>query len=333
MKDFEVYVFPHRLFLFVKEVVSDMDEHRMNRLLLEKVGKKFYGHDKLISKYVPQILPAASERAYNSLVNSYMGILREELLKELPNLKEAYREELHKDSADKIRTDSISGIIIAVATIFTIVKNNIVLRVTRFNLEEKLAEIAVLNRKMSTNEWARCIRNTLGVDIRKDYYLGDFYSEELAKWVSDNVNLIKTIPEDTLDKMKDIVLQGYADGKTATEMAKQIQIVYGISKKRAKFIAADQTAKLNGDIQRAQQLDAGITEYEWRTTGDESVRKSHRALHGKRFSWNDAPLNSDGRKCHPGQDFRCRCRGNPIFNIEALNFPIKDDDVKATFKK
>lgn len=310
-----------------------MDDKLINKEVMEKVGKKFYGHQKLISKYDPQILPAASERAYNSLVNSYMGILREELMKELPNLKEAYREELRKDSADGTRTDSISGILLAVATIFTRVKNNIVLRVTRFNLEEKLAEIAVLNRKMSANEWARCIRATLGIDIRKDYYLGDFYVKELAEWVSENVELIKTIPEDTLDKMKDIVLQGYQDGMTTTEMAKRIQLTYGISKRRAKFIATDQTAKLNGEIQRAQQLDAGITEYKWSTCGDERVRASHRALNGKIFSWNDAPLNSDGRKCHPGQDYRCRCIGRPVFNRDTLNIPAKDDDTKVIIRK
>ena len=309
-----------------------MDNKLLNEETMQKVGKKFYGHRTLISKYEPKV-PEASERAYNSLVNSYMAILREELLKELPNLKDVYREELRKDNADGSRTDSISGILLAVASIFTRVKNNIVLRVSRFNLEEKLAEVAVLNRKMTTNEWARCIRSTLGIDIRKDYYLGNFYSRELAEWVSENVNLIKTIPEDTLDKMKDIVLQGYQDGKSTTDMAKQIQLAYGISKKRAKFIATDQTAKLNGNIQRAQQLDAGITQYKWCTCGDERVRSSHRALNGKIFSWNDAPVNSDGRKCHPGEDFRCRCIGRPVFDRNTLNIPAKDDGTKVIIRK
>lgn len=40
-----------------------MDEVQMNRLLMQKVGRKFYGHDTLNSKYDPQI-PASAEREY-----------------------------------------------------------------------------------------------------------------------------------------------------------------------------------------------------------------------------------------------------------------------------
>ena len=308
-----------------------MNDKLLNEETLAKVGKKFYGHRTLVSKYEPQI-PSASERAYNSLVNSYMGILREELMKELPNLKEAYREELRKDSADGSRADSATGIYLAVTRIFNSVKNNVIARTTGFGLRRKLEELANLNRKLTVKEWKKAIRATLGVDIREDYYLGDFYVEQLAKWVSENVDLIKTIPEDSLDKMKDIVLDGYTNGKSTTDMAKQIRLVYKISKNRAKFIAADQTAKLNGQIQRAQQLDAGVSRYKWCTCGDERVRSSHRSLNGKIFSWNEAPLNSDGRRCHPGEDFRCRCVGRPVFDRDTLNIPIKDDDVKVTIK-
>ena len=82
---------------------------------------------------------------------------------------------------------------------------------------------------------------------------------------------------------------------------KEIRKVYGSSRRRAELIARDQTAKLNGQIQRAQQLDAGVTEYIWSTSGDERVRRSHRELNGRKFSWNDAPVNSDGGNATQGR--------------------------------
>lgn len=124
--------------------------------------------------------------------------------------------------------------------------------------------------------------------------------------------------------MRDIVYDGFADGKTTDGITKEILAAYDTGKRHAEFIARDQTAKLNGQIQRAQQTDAGINQYIWSMVKDERTRKSHRELDGKKFSWDDAPVNSDGRKCHPGEDYGCRCIGRPVFNLETLNLPVEE---------
>lgn len=309
-----------------------MDEVQMNRLLMQKVGRKFYGHDTLNSKYDPQI-PASAEREYVRTTNAYMAILKTELEKQLPKLKEIYKENRDAEVWENRRNDSATDLMLAVAQIFTTIKNNVIARTIGFGLRRKLESLAHLNRKLTVKEWKKAIKATLGIDIREDYYLGDFYVEQLKKWVEDNVGLISSIPEDTLEKMKDIVYDGFTNGKTTTRMVKEIQIVYGVSRRRAELIARDQTAKLNGHIQKAQQQDAGITEYIWSTTGDERVRRSHQELNGKKFSWDDPPENSDGRKCHPGQDFQCRCIGRPVFNRN-INLPVADDEpAQITIKR
>ena len=43
------------------------------------------------------------------------------------------------------------------------------------------------------------------------------------------------------------------------------------------------------------------------------------------------PTNSDGRSCHPGEDYQCRCIGRPVFNKNTLNLPV-DDSVNITIK-
>lgn len=307
-----------------------MDEERIRRMTLRKVGRKFYGHDNLYSKYDPQI-PAAAEREYMRLTNDYMKILKKELEETLPELKESYRQNRNELVAENRRADSATSLMLKVNAIFTEIQSNLIAKTTGFGLRRKLELLANLNRKLTVKEWKKAIKATLGIDIREDYYLGDFYAEQLMKWVEENVNLIKTIPFDSLDKMKEIVYDGYTNGRTTTQMVKDIQRVYGVDKRHANLIARDQTAKLNGQIQRYQQQDAGIEEYIWCTCGDARVRRSHRELNGKKFRWDTPPINSDGRACNPGEDYQCRCIGRPVFKKETLNLPI-DDSIKVTVR-
>lgn len=307
-----------------------MDERRLQRLTAEKSQKKFGSHDVLYSKYIPQI-PASAEREYVRLTNSYMRILKEELEKELPGLKEAYKANRDADVKER-RNDGAIDLLLSISQVLNTVKNNVIARTNGFGLRRKLELLANMNRKLTVKEWKRAIKATLGIDIREDYYLGDFYAEQLKKWVDENVSLIKTIPEETLDKMRDIIYDGFTEGKTTTRIVKEIQKTYGVEKRRAELIARDQTAKLNGQIQRYQQKDAGVTEYIWYTVGDSRVRKRHQELNGKKFSWDDPPDVGKGRKCHPGEDYQCRCIGRPVFNKKTINLPMEDESVSVTIK-
>ena len=298
-----------------------MDD-KNRRLYVEKIRKKFYGHDNLKSKYIPQI-PQSAEREYTRVVNEYMRLLKVEIEKAIPEIKDSYKVNRDADIKDGIRTDSFTDLMLRINEIFASIESKLVKKVSGYGLRKKLENLANLNRKLTVKEWKKAIRSTLGIDIREDYYLGNFYKEQLQDWSKQNVELIS--------KMREIVYNGYTSGKTTTRMLKEIQRAYKVGLKHARLIARDQTAKLNGQIQRHQQNDAGITEYIWCTSGDERVRDSHKALDGKKFSWDNPPLNSDGRACHPGEDYQCRCIGRPVFNSSNLNLPI-DDSVEVTIK-
>ena len=308
-----------------------MDKQQLDRLTRQKVAKKFGSHEVLYSKYIPKV-PESAEREYVRTANAYMRILKEELEKELPKLKESYKANRDEEVYKKQHNDGATDLMLSVSQIFNAIKNNIIARTAGFGLRRKLELLGNMNRKLTVKEWKRVIKATLGIDIMEDYYLGSFYAEQITKWVEYNVSLIKTIPEDSLENMRKIVYDGFNEGKTTTRIVKEIQREYGISKRRAELIARDQTAKLNGQIQRAQQQDAGIEKYIWYTTGDQRVRRSHSELNGKMFSWDNPPENSDGRKCHPGEDYQCRCIGRPVFNRNTISLPV-DDSVKVSFNK
>lgn len=306
-----------------------MDEKR-NIIHSEKIKKKFYGHDNLKSKYIPQI-PQSAEREYIRVASEYMRLLKIEVEKSLSEIKNCYKTNRDLDEQKKRRADSFTDLMLRINSIFANIESSLTKKTGSYGLRKRLENLANINRKLTIKEWKKAIRATLGIDIREDYYLGDFYKEQIEDWIRQNTDLISTIPNETLAKMKEIVYNGYTSGKTTTKMLKEIQRAYKVSLKHARLIARDQTAKLNGQIQRHQQLDAGITEYIWCTCGDERVRDSHKALDGKKFSWDNPPLNSDGRACHPGEDYQCRCIGRPVFNNSNLNLPI-DDSVEVTIK-
>lgn len=308
-----------------------MNNQYMRQMLKERTEKKFYGHDKLKSKYIPKI-PKVAEREYSRLAAEYMQIVKDVLEQELPNIKKVYKQERDLAAAENKRTDSVMDLLTTINTVFDRMSATIAKRCEAFGIRKKLENLSQLTRKLTVKEWKKAIKATLGIDIIEDYYLGDFYREALENWVEENVNLIKTIPADTLGKMKEIVKDGYKNGRTTTKMVKQIQREYGISKRHATLITTDQIAKLNSDIQQTQQQDAGIDEYIWYTVGDGKVRDSHKRLNGKKFKWSNPPVTEKGRRCNPGKDYRCRCIGRPVFNRNTLNLPIADNSVKITYR-
>jgi SPP1 gp7 family putative phage head morphogenesis protein len=108
-------------------------------------------------------------------------------------------------------------------------------------------------------------------------------------------------------------LRGFQAGIRSEDVAKQInQVLGGENKRRAQIIARDQISKLNGQLNELRQTELGLTQFRWRTVGDDRVRPSHAALDTKTFSWNDPPI-VDGEPTVPGQAINCRCIAEPLF--------------------
>lgn len=196
-----------------------------------------------------------------------------------------------------------------------------------FGLQEKIDKMARLSKKLSVEDWKRTVSKTLGINILDDYYDGEFYREQLRRWVDENVSLISTLPDESLDEMQDIVEEGFLAGKSNRDIVKDIQERYKVSRSKARFYAVDQLAKLNASIAQQQQTECGVEEYEWSSSRDARVRERHRELDGTIHRWDDPPVVDErtGRRAHPGEDYRCRCVAIPIFKLETLDIPI---DVK-----
>lgn len=286
----------------------------------EAARAAFRGNKRRICKTKP-IYPQSVEREFQRLTDAYMKLLKAELQKHLPEIRAAAQAETTQ------RHDGINDLIALIQQLFVEMGTELEKSIAAFELRRKVERMAHMTRKLSVREWKRAVHAVLGIDIFEDYYMGEFYQDTITRWVEANVNLISTIPKNTLGEMENIILDGFRNGRPTKSIMKEIQKIYSVSKGHARLIARDQIAKLNGELSRQQQLDAGVKEYIWSDSRDARVRDSHRSLNGKRFSWNDPPVVDikRGRRCHPGQDYQCRCAALPVFDIDTLDLPISMD--------
>lgn len=298
-----------------------MNDAARRQAIREAVKPGFKGHTKRISKVKP-LYPQSVEREFQRVTDAYLKLFFRILKKYLPEIRKAAEKE-------NTRQDSLDDLVSIIRKAFLNMGIELEKALSVFDLRRKLNRMANMTRKLSIREWKRAVHALLGINILDDYYLGEFYREALKRWVDNNVNLISTIPKNLLGEMENIVMDGFLNGRTTAAVVKEIEKAYGISKRHARLIARDQLAKLNGELTRLQQTDAGVSEYIWSDSGDVRVRDSHRHLNGKRFSWNDPPVVDarTGRRCHPGQDYQCRCVALPVFDLETLDLPIAEKEV------
>ena len=294
-----------------------MNNAAMSQAARKAAKPKFYGQTVKKSK-VAAHFPEHLVREYARITNAYMALLNKALASHLPTIRRAIDAE-----RDGMRHDDGSGISQLIPQAFMRIFDDFQKRSEGFGIERRLANLAKLTRKLTVREWKRVVQKTLGIDVLDDYYMGEFFHNAMKIWAEGNVNLIKSIPKDTLANMMGIVQEGYEAGKSNTSIGKEIQEAYGTGRRHAQFIARDQMAKLNADLTSAQQQDAGVEEYVWSSSRDQRVRDRHAELDGKRFKWSDPPVVDErtGRRAHPGQDYQCRCCALPVFNLPGLCLP------------
>jgi SPP1 gp7 family putative phage head morphogenesis protein len=247
------------------------------------------------------LFPANAEKHYDkylySLVRELKNQIKQYLLPEIPSMILEVQKKTPNDRND----DYLSRL----KSLIIFIGQNIQGKVNETILEsEKIGlEIERFNKRQAqkTNE------SIFGIDIFVDE---PWLSDQLKLFSSQNAQLIKSIPQQELERVAGDIERGLQQGVRFTEIAKGLQKSFGITHRRAKLIARDQTTKLNASLTRLRQEDVGVEEYIWQTSGDERVRPTHRANDGKKFRW-DKPPSKTG---HPGNDVNCRCVAIPVMN-------------------
>lgn len=150
------------------------------------------------------------------------------------------------------------------------------------------------------------LTSVIGIDV---IAAEPFLAGQVSAFVKDNTRLIQNLATDTVDKVETIVLRGVRAGTRHEVLREQIVKRLGVTRRRAALIARDQVSKLNGELSQLRQTALGLTEYIWRTVGDDAVREAHEDRDGQTFQWSSPP--PDG---HPGQPVNCRCSPEPVLD-------------------
>jgi len=163
------------------------------------------------------------------------------------------------------------------------------------------------------------MQRSLGVQIFQSPQLNDY----LTLATTENVNLIRSISSQYLGQVESIVITNMRAGNRSTDIVKLLSRQFGVTSRRAKFIARDQTLKINGDLTKRRQIDAGFEYFQWMDSDDEKVRDRHTELANKVtaygmgvYRWDNPPLSDSGQRITPGQDFQCRCNARPVSSRE-----------------
>ena len=162
--------------------------------------------------------------------------------------------------------------------------------------------------KFNGREMNRIFEATLGVGLPASEPFLVAFAKRAAKT---NIRLSKSLLDGEFDRAAKTISTAFAKGLRHEELAKKLDEQFGIVERRAKLIARDQIASLNGELNRLRQSNVGITHYFWRDSNDERVRPTHEEFDGQRYSW-----ETGSPEGHPGEPIDCRCVAEP--DIEAL---------------
>jgi SPP1 gp7 family putative phage head morphogenesis protein len=140
--------------------------------------------------------------------------------------------------------------------------------------------------------------------------------EVLSATVQENVALIKSIPQRYLEQVEGVVMRSVQTGRDLKQLTDDLQKQFGVTKRRAAFIARDQNNKATAALNRARQLEIGVEEAIWvHSHAGKHPRPSHvkagrdKVRYRVDEGWLDPAIN---KRIWPGTEIKCRCVGKPV---------------------
>lgn len=125
--------------------------------------------------------------------------------------------------------------------------------------------------------------------------------------LGENVGLIKSIASQHLASVEQAVLRSVSTGRDLGSLTKALEEGYGVTRRRAAFIAKTQNNMATAVLERQSCLDLGLTEAKWlHSAGGRVPRPEHVAFSGKTYKIAKGAY-LEGKWTWPGVELNCRC--------------------------
>lgn len=183
------------------------------------------------------------------------------------------------------------------------------------NFDEAAPELAKYFATATTDRADGALRSILkrgGFTV--EFKLSRAANDVLQATVGQNVALIKSIPAQYMTQVQGSVMRAIQTGRDLGQLTKDLEEQFGVTRRRAAFIARDQNNKATASITRVRQTELGITEATWQHSGGgRHPRPTHVAMSGKRYEIAKGMWDPAVKKyILPGEEPNCRCVSRPV---------------------
>jgi len=191
-----------------------------------------------------------------------------------------------------------------------------------FQLKPALERWTLFVERWHRQKWNAAVLSASRVDLSTMLGASDVRLS-LETSIANNVALVRSVSDETRQKMSQAVFDGLRNRTSADDVAKRIREVAGMGRARARRIASDQLAKLTSSLADERRRQAGLSEWEWLWSHKKHGREEHIARDGKIYS--DDPGEVGGKvngkainappNDRPSQLPFCGCRSRSIIAI------------------
>jgi len=163
-----------------------------------------------------------------------------------------------------------------------------------------------------------------GLTLKTSVLTGDL-KEVVKASITENVGLINSISTKYLTEMQGAVMRSITSGQGLADLVPFFERYEGITRRRAVFIATDQTRKVYGALNAGRMEKLDLDEYEWlHSAGGAEPRELHEALSGKVCSLKNPPIiqyakgNQPQVRGKPGDLPGCKCTMRPVVTFAQM---------------
>lgn len=274
----------------------------------------------------PLTYSASSEEKYSNQLTKLVDTMIKQTLKSVVRLFKGEAAQEFNKAKDKQETQKV--VVVkdeSLSSSARILANSLFSKFRLlFGKESKsLAEqMFVTQEKESTKKVETSMKALTGQMTIKGDFIPDSLKEVGKAIIAENISLIKSIPEQYMKNVQGDMMRAISVGGDLQALTKTLIEEGKVTKRRASLIAEDQVRKAYNAINREKLLGLGIKKFRWlHSGGGQHPRKSHQALSGQVFSFDDLPvINQEqvdkGREAPvkgiPGQAINCGCTMLPV---------------------
>lgn len=155
--------------------------------------------------------------------------------------------------------------------------------------------------------------------------------KEVDRLIVRNALLIRTLPLSLKHKASTWIAEQQRKGRRSEALQEELEAKFKqLTAYEVRRIARTETAKSAEAITQCRAQAIGINAYQWLTSEDGRVRKSHKLMDKVLVFYNDPPnpeqlagVKSDSGHYHAGNIWNCRCTSAPIVSLDEISWPAR----------